>query len=343
MAVSLYGDIPEESGIYLSKPFLERAKPKMILGSFAFPMLLPNNNSRSVKARRYKSITVVVKPMVEGVTPESLKVTVEDVYFTLQQYGNYLELTDVVELTHEDQVLQEFSGLLGEHGSELIEKIRLAYLNSGTSVFYANGTSRSGVTDFVTKKLLRNVEAALKVNRAQRHTRMIRSTNAFGTEAIKPAYVGVCHPYMTKDIEDIDGFIPVEKYGSLSPWDNEIGAVGAIRFIEEDLVEPWKDAGGDVSGTTPQLSTSGSKCDVYPLLVFGRDAYADVPLKGYSVKNADNKGNMVVPVRIIVLKPDVPRGGDPLGQRGSVGYKLFYACGILNDPYIFRVEAAVSA
>ncbi|BAH75996.1 N4-gp56 family major capsid protein [Solidesulfovibrio magneticus] len=333
-------ELPDSEEVHLHKPFLERAKFKMILGNFAYVIEIPQNSSMTVKARRYLSIPVVRKPLSEGVTPEGLNVTLEDIYFTLEQYGNWLGFSDMVELTHKDPVLQEFAGLLGEHAAELIERVRISRLMAGTNVFYANGASRSAVNTVVTKDLLRRVETALVVNRAQRHTRMVRSTTAYGTEAIPPCFVGFCHPYMANDIRDIDGFIPVHKYGNISPWDNEIGMVSGIRFLLEDLFEPFADAGGAVSAGL--LSTSGTNCDVYPMLICGKDAFADVPLKGFPMKNADASGDMILPVKLLVLKSGVARDGDPIGQRGTMGYKLVNAGGILNDPFMIRVEAAAS-
>ena len=335
-----YGDISEETGICLAGTFLERGKPKMMLGNFAQTIPMPKNKSQTLKARRYEALPATPKPLQEGVTPKASSVRTTDVFFQLGQYGDLLELTDVVADTHEDPVLQEFTGLLGESAAEMLENIRIARLLAGTNVFYANGATRSGVNARVTKDLLRRVEASLKVNRAKRITQMLRSTNSYGTVGIKPAFIGICHPYMTKDLEDLDGFKRVEDYGSVTPWDNEIGALGAIRFLEEDLMLPFEDAGGAVSDGL--MSTGGTKCDVFPMFVFGRDSYADVALKGYRTKNADSKGERVVPVEIKVLQPNIPRGGDPLGQRGSVGYKTWWTGGLLQDLWFARIEAAVS-
>lgn len=334
-------DLPGEHEVFLHKPFLERTKYRDNLGNFAYAMEIPQNSSTTVKARRYNSIPVVVKPLSEGITPEGLSVELEDVFFTLDQFGNWIGFSDMIELTHEDPVLQELSGVLGEHASELLGRTRVSRLMAGTNVFYAGGVvSRSAVASTVTLDLLEQIETTLVLHRAATHTKMISSTPAYGTEAIPPCYVAFCHPYMAANIRKLDGFIPVHKYGSVSPWPNEIGMVSSIRFLRHDLFQPFADAGGAVSGKLK--STSGTKCDVYPMLIFGQNAFADVPLRGFPMKNADSNGDMILPVKLMVLKSGVAREGDPLGQRGSIGYKLVNAGGILNDPFMIRVEAAVT-
>jgi N4-gp56 family major capsid protein len=69
---------------------------------------------------------------------------------------------------------------------------------------------------------------------------------------------------------------------------------------------------------------------VYPILYFAANAYAVVPMKG---KNA---------ITPMVLNPNVARGGDPLGQRGSVGIKFYHACVILQDAWMARAEVGCS-
>lgn len=338
--ITTYSDISEETGIYLNKPFLDRALPRMYLSQWAQVIHLPLNSSQQVKCRRYEPLSSEPKPLTEGVTPKASKADVVDVYFTLTQYGDYMALTDVVADTHEDPVLQQYTELLGESAGEMLEKIRIAKLMAGTNVYYANNvTSRSAVATAPTKTLIRRMTETLRVNRAQKIMRFEQSTPRFNTVNIPPAYPCLIHPYLSKSIRDIDGFKPVEDYGSVSPFEGEIGAVEGMRFIEEDLFTPWPDAGGAVDATAFH-STSGTKADVYPMLAFGANAYADVALKGYSVKNADSSGKLIVPVKIMALNPNVARGGDPIGQRGSVAYKLWWAGGWLQDLYGVRGEVA---
>jgi N4-gp56 family major capsid protein len=44
----------------------------------------------------------------------------------------------------------------------------------------------------------------------------------------------------------------------------------------------------------------------------------------------------------MVVNPK-PAPGDPLGQRGSVGWKAWTGCVILNDAWMARLEVAATA
>ena len=82
---------------------------------------------------------------------------------------------------------------------------------------------------------------------------------------------------------------------------------------------------------------------MYPILYFGADAFGTVPLKGYKTKNADGSNRYVSPITPSVLNPETISKSDPLGQRGSAGYKLYMTCCRLNELWMARVEAPVAA
>ncbi len=155
---------------------------------------------------------------------------------------------------------------------------------------------------------------------------MVRSTPSYGTEAISPCFVGVCHTDLRYDIENLTGFVHPHDYGAMSPWENEIGAVGKIRFITSTIVEPWR--GGGATGGTNVLET-GSNADVYPILIFARDAYGIVPLKGKA---------SIVPM-VVNAKPS---DSDPLAQRNHASWKAMQTTIILADHNMVRLECAVT-
>jgi N4-gp56 family major capsid protein len=98
------------------------------------------------------------------------------------------------------------------------------------------------------------------------------------------------------------------------------------------VIAPWVDTGGSATTATPDLrfTTANTACDVYPVLYFARDAFGIVPLKG--------KSSMTP----MVVNPK-PAAGDPLAQRGTVGWKLWTATVILQELFMARLECAATA
>lgn len=288
---------------------------------------LPENSTKVMKFRRYNALPNTPQALTEGVTPAGQNLTVTDVTATLTQYGDKVTITDVILDTHEDQTLNEAVNLLGEQAAQMIEKMRFGVLKAGTNVLYANGSARNAVNTPITITLQRRAVRALKRQNARFITSIIRSTPSFGTENVAPGFVALIHPDLESDVRQLSGFVPAEKYGSMTPWENELGKCEDVRYVSSTIFEPWADAGGAAGGTV--LSTSGTSADVYPVLFVARDAYAIVALKG------------MFALTPMVVNPK-PSDSDPLAQRGHVGWKAMQTCVILNDAWMVRGEVAAS-
>ena len=325
-----YGDISPRTAAYVSKQLLERGIPYMCLENFGQAKPLPANSTQSMTFRRYEALDPTPKVLAEGVTPSGNTLTKTDITVQTQQYGDWIELTDVIEDTHEDPILSESVDILGEQSAEMLELIRYGVLQGGSTVFYSGDgvVSRSGVKEKMSRGLQRKVTRFLQAQKAKKITKRVAASPNFGTSPVAPAYIGICHTDLDSDIRDMEGFVPVEKYGSgVSPFEGEIGKCESVRYICSPVYVGMADAGAE---STDSLSMSGTKADVYPIMFFGADSYALVPFKG---KNA---------VTPMVVNPK-PANGDPLGQRGSVAWKTRTAAVILNDLWMARVEVAASA
>lgn len=331
MSSTNYGDISPRTAAYAQKELLKRGIPYLVLEKFGQAKTQPDNSTRVSKFRRYNALPNVPVALTEGVTPASTAMTVTDVTATLTQYGGLTTISDVILDTHEDPVLNEAVGLLGEQAAQVVEKMRFGVLKAGLNVLFANGAVRSAVNTAMTGStglaLQRRAVRALKRQNARQITQIVRSTPAYGTEAVAPGFVALIHPDLEADIRGIPGFVPAEKYGSISPWENELGKVEDVRYVSSTIFEAFVNAGGTPTGV---LSTGGSAADVYPVTFLGRDAYGIVALKG------------MFAVTPMVVNPK-PSDSDPLAQRGHVSWKAYQTCVILNDAWILRAEVAASA
>ena len=81
-------------------------------------------------------------------------------------------------------------------------------------------------------------------------------------------------------------------------------------------------------------SGGGNSVDVHASLIYGQNAFGMVKLGGKGKPN----------IQIIVKRPGESGDLDPLNQRGSIAWKVpFFACAVLQDDFIVRLEHAVSA
>jgi N4-gp56 family major capsid protein len=349
-AITSYGDISPAVAAYSVVRMLKRALPYLHIEKFGQTYPLPTNSTQTAKFRRYYmvgatgsagpdsigsasfSIPVAITPLVEGVTPSGSVLTNQDYTVQLYQYGDFMTMTDVIEDTHTDPVLQQMTDILGEQAASTVETLRFNVLKAGTNVFYANKVAgRSSVITAITLTDQRRVTTGLNRQNARKISTVVASNPDFNTKSVEAAYMAIVHPDLESDIRGMTGFIPVASYGPhTSPFEGEIGSVEQVRYLTSTIFTPFADLGGTAVTNGLRYTTANTACDVYPILYFGRDAFGIVPLKGKSAMTP------------MVVNPK-PSPGDPLGQRGTVGWKLWTATVILQDAFMARLEVGATA
>ena len=287
MGNTIYGDISPRTAAFVVKDLMKRGMPYLILEKFGQAKPIPANSSKTIKFRRYFLDTTLdemstlynpkdyfsdddtnmfdpaYKTLTEGVTPTASALEHVDLEATLIQYGDLVTITDQIIDHHEDNVLKEAVDILGEQAAIILEKVRYNVLKAGTNVVYATGTTRVAENTKFTAAVQRKVTRTLKRQLAKPITSVVKSTPAYGTEPIAPSFVAICHPDLEYDIRNCTGFVPTEKYGTMSPWEGEIGKISDCRYILSTIIAPFIGGGADggfgsgISWIPPTYGVSG--------------------------------------------------------------------------------------
>lgn len=327
MATTTYSGLSQRTVAYAAKEMLAHAEPQLVLAKYGMTKPIPKNTSQQIKFRRPVPLALAKTPLTEGTPPTAKAMAYEDVPVVLSQYGDVVEITDVVADLAEDPVLKDASMLCGEQAAETIESLIWDVIVGGTNIVYANGAARDEVNTAISLNKQRAVIRHLKAERAKKITSMVSSSVKYGTEAIDAAFIAFCHTDCESDIRGLAGFTPVEKYGSAKPLPYEIGKVEDVRYIATPVLAPFLDAGGAKGA---MVSTTGTSADVYPIIYVGKDAYGHVALKG---------ANAIKPM---IRNPGTVDSSDPLGQKGTVGWKTYHKAMILNQAWLCRLECSVT-
>ena len=352
MAIQNYGTVASRNLIRAAQGMLEHAQPITVLGDFGTQREMPQNSTDTLVFRRTlpfgastagttienstryvgtPDITASNFVLAEGVTPNSNTITFQDVSVQLQQYGVLFKYSSKTEQLYEDDIPGEMVKLTGETLAEVMELVRYGVLKAGSTVIYANGSSRSAINTAISLNAIRKAARTLESNRCRRVTSRLAPGVNFGTRAVQPAYVVFCHTDAVSDIRNLPGFTRVEEYGSFKPiHDREVGACEDFRFVSSPLLKSFLAAGASV-GSSGMLSVGAANVDVYPFIVIGEDAWGQVALKGMSA------------IKPVVLKASQTNHANPLGQFGYVGASTWFATVRLNDAWMARIEAGVTA
>lgn len=321
-------NFPNEIRDYYDRVALKRALALMTFRKWGQKRPLPKNQGETILFRRWGKLAPAMTPLQEGVTPLGSKMDYTDVRATVEQYGDWIPVTDRVLLTGIDPWLTEASEVLGEQEGETHDLLMRNHLMAGSMVIFGNGDDTDEVNTKIADTHLKTAVRMLKMGNVPTIKKQVNATTNYGTSALRAAYVGVVHPYVTQDLEGITGFVPVEEYSAQQDiMEGEVGSYKGIRFVETTNAMVWE-GGGAAGGTN--VTETGANADIYPIVIFGEDAYGEVPLAGGSHR--------------IIIKvkgdDDSHDSSDPLNQRGSAGWKSMWTGKILDDTRMVRIEVA---
>jgi len=342
------GTMPDVTrGVY-NRTLLETAQPYLMHQRFGQIHPLGSRKGQSMVFRRWEKLAQATTPLTEGITPTGVALTKSDYVATIKQYGNYTVITDFVDMTSVDDMIQEASSKMGENMGESMDTVYREVLVAGTNWYRvsADGTApthgsdtaapaRTTVAGCLTKAVIDAAIRDLKGEDAKPFTPQISASSKINTMPIPKAFWCLIHSDQEHDFYKPESgftvntdFIPVQNYaGSSGVMENEVGAYRNVRFVTSTNAKVWADSGASV-GATGLLSTTGTSIDVYAALIFAKNAYGIVPLQRGSAKT-------------IIHKAGGPT--DPLNQRNTVGWKAAGVAVILEDRWMIRIESGTLA
>ncbi len=302
---TLDSNLSSEMRTYYSDYLIDNAKPNLVHDQFAQKHPIPQNGGKTIQFRRFVPFSKATTPLAEGVTPDGGSLSVTNVTATVDQYGYYVTISDMLMLTAIDNTLVETTKLLGSQAGSTLDTITREVLNGGTSVMYSGG-----------KEARQEVGAndKLTVDDIYKAARFLKTQNA---AKIDGSYVAIVHPDAAYDLMRDAEWIDVHKYNATNEiFEGEIGKIAGVRFIESTEAKIF--AGEGANGK-----------DIYSTLVLGANAYGVTEVTGGGLEH-------------IVKQLGSGGTADPLNQRATVGWKGTKVAERLVENYMIRIESASS-
>ncbi len=306
-AINTTETMPDEIKTYYDDYLIDCSSPKLVHDQFGQKRPIPAGRGKTIEFRKVSPLPVSTTPLTEGVTPESQKLTISTVEAPVQQYGGYVELSDMVVLTAIDNNLVIAAKQLGAQAGKTLDAITREVLAGGTNVQYAEGqvTQRS---QLVGGKAEGN--HYLTVDAVRRAVRTLKKQDA---EPIGDSFIGIIHPDVAYDLMSDPKWVNVKSYSDPEGiYEGEIGKIENVRFVETSEAKVFEGAGAEGR-------------DVYATLILGDNAYGTTEIEG---------GGLT----LIVKQLGSGGASDPLDQRASVAWKATKAAVRLQEAYMVRIE-----
>ncbi len=221
------GGLSAEMKTYYSDYLIDMAEPKLVHDQFGQKMPIPKGKGKTVEFRKYDPLPTVTEPLTEGVTPNGQKLDVKTITAEVKQFGGYIELSDILELTAIDNNLVQATKLLGGQAGRTLDTITREVLSGGTNVQYAEGQvdSRSALVGGQD-----DGNHYLTIDAVRKAVRTLKGKNA---ETIDGSFVGIIHPDVAYDLMSDPKWINVKTYSDPEGiYQGEIGKIENVRFVE---------------------------------------------------------------------------------------------------------------
>ncbi len=338
-----YSTVASRNLIRAEMTMLKMVENIQVLGMFGEQKQQPQQKTDTVVFRRLKpfnansnetpNITAANFITAEGTTPTSNTISYTDVTSTLEQYSVLFKFSSKAQLMYEDDIPGDMQTLVSRTLAEVAELVAYGQVKGGTSVIYANGSTRAGVNTAISLRKLRQSARTMESNRATHVTTSIAAGPNFGTAPVEASYLVFFHTDGSADVRDLPGFTKRVEYGSaIKPaHPREIGACEEFRFIPSPLFAPILAAGS--ATLNGMVSAGASNVDVYPFVIIAENALGHISLKG----TANYSG-----ISPTIISSSVKNHANPSGMFGYVGADFWYSCVRLNENWMTRVECGVS-
>ncbi len=310
--VTTQDSLSAEMKTFYDLALIDEASANLVHDQFGQKRPIPKNGGKTIEFRKFSPLAKATTPLTEGVTPSGNSLTVSTVTATVQQYGDFVVQSDVLELTALDNTILETTKLLGRQAGATLDTIVRNVMHSGTNVTYCPKLAADGTETAVTSRAALDATAQLTVDVVNQVVAKLRAQNA---PTINGKYVAIIHPYVAYDLMRDPAWIDAHKYAQPENlYEGELGEIGGVRFVQSTEAKIY--AG---SGCPAGLAVFGS-------LFFGDGAYGVTEIEGGGLET-------------IVKQKGSAGTADPLDQRSSVGWKALKTAELLIPNYLVRVES----
>lgn len=213
---------------FYDRQLLESARTRFVHAKFGQMRPIPRNSGKRVEFRRWNlfDANAAMKALEEGVTPSGQSLSQSNVEALVSQYGAYVEVSDLLDMTGYDQVITESAELLGEQLGTVVEWVTRDAMNAGNNVQRAGGkTTRAALT----------ADDKLTVDEIRKAVRTLKRAKArpFCEDERKPHFICICSPDATYDLQNDALWQDVSKYSNAEAiYSGEIGRLFGVVFVE---------------------------------------------------------------------------------------------------------------
>ena len=222
-------NLSPEMKSYYDRELIHFASPKLVHAQFGQKKPIPSGSGKTTEFRKFSPLEKALVPLSEGVTPKGNALNVTTVESTVEQYGDYITLSDMLTLSSIDSIISETQAVLGDQAGRTLDTVIREKVNAGTNVQYGNGKADRNLlvgglanyadNDYLSVAAVKRAVATLKRNNASPFK--------------DGCFVAIIHPDVANDLTNDPEWKAVKQNVDPDDWyKGSIGKIHGVVFFE---------------------------------------------------------------------------------------------------------------
>lgn len=294
-----------ELSTYYVRTFLLNANNRFVNDTGLQKRTIPAGDGATIHFDRYTPLAPATTPLTEGSSGSSHDLQVSAVTATVNEYGDYSDISKLLSATSIDlnakAKIELFRNQMRETFDVLIRNEEIA-----------NGTAITSNSTNLTAALVKQAVKQLEIN------------NAFKFD--DGYFIGIVGPYAKHDLmADSHWLAPHQYADTANIYKGEIGSLYGVRFLESSTAKVTPATSG-VAGTTNTI-------------IYGKEAVGMVDLSKDKPKLYIN-GTQVESNKNVTF--DNGDKSDPLHRKDTIGWAGSFAAKVLNPNWIMNISTTAT-
>ena len=298
--------LTNENAEFYQRTLLDALYNQIVFMKYGKKTPIPKNAGATTSWRRLEMPAVTSTALTEGITPDGIDLTVNKVSATVQQFGTWTKITDLLDMTGLDPLITEVSTMFGDHAGLSMDIVVRDILAAGTNAQFANSrASRATLAagDVLTTTEIQKARATMVKNNVKK----IKLPDG------SMGYLAFVHPdsattiFNLQEWKDQNTYVNVEnrKHGIM-------GKMYDIYFME--------------ANTAPTFTNGGAGANLAgkSMIIIGADAFGIPDIAGSSKPE------------IMVFTEGSTE--NPMGLYSTVAWKSTFTAARLQELAILRLE-----
>ncbi|MEG2669880.1 MAG: N4-gp56 family major capsid protein, partial [Oscillospiraceae bacterium] len=124
---------------YYDRNLIKSAHARLVHAELGQKRPIPLGSGKTIEFRRFSPLPKALTPLTEGATPRGNQLNISTVEAKVEQYGDYVTMSDLLITTDLDDMILQTESVLGDQAGRTLDTVIREKVNAGTNVHYGSG------------------------------------------------------------------------------------------------------------------------------------------------------------------------------------------------------------